>query len=80
MNPVPGVAPVAVSVPTGDPSVLLWVFFWAVMILTILLGFGLLYHWFRYGHMYPLVWVMMPIYAVGVLVFIGAMLAGIAVI
>lgn len=71
------------SAPTvipADPSIILWVFFWFAMVVTIWFGFGLLYHWIRYGFMYPLVWVMMPAYIIGVLVFVGAMLGGISVV
>mgnify|MGYP001578812734 CR=1 FL=1 len=59
------------------PALILWIFFWMVMIMTILYGIGLLYHWIRYGSLYPLALIMMPVYVVGALVFIGAMLAGI---
>lgn len=59
-------------------SLILWPFFWLGLVATFLYGFALLYHWIRFGHMYPLVWVMLPIYLVGAVVFIGAMLAGIS--
>lgn len=64
----------------GDPSIILWIFFYAALLLTLGIGFGLLYHWFRYGYMYPFVYIMMPIWAVGTLILIGAMLAGIAAV
>lgn len=59
-------------------TTLLWPFFWLVMLMTVGYTFAQLYHWLRYGWMYPLVWIALPIYLVGVVVGIGAMLAGIA--
>jgi hypothetical protein len=56
---------------------LLWIFFWFGFIITLGFAFGLIYHWFRYGFMYPLAWVAIPVYSIGVLVLIGAMLTGI---
>ena len=35
------------------------------------------YHWLSYGFMYPLSWIAIPVYSIGVLVLIGAMIAGI---
>lgn len=61
-----------------DASIILWPFFWLMLILTLWYVFAELYHWFRFGWMYPLVWIAMPIYLVGVFVLIGAMLAGIS--
>lgn len=69
--------PVPLSIP-ADPSIILWVFFWFAIVVTVLFAIGLLYHWIRYNYMYPLVWIALPIYLVGVLVFIGAMLGGIS--
>ena len=60
-----------------DPTLLLWPFFWLGFITAFCYAFGLIYHWVRYGHMYPFVWVVMPIYSLGTLLFLGAMLAGI---
>jgi len=65
---------------TADPTIFLWAFFWLAVVATVGYAFALLYHWIRYGYMYPLVWIMMPIYLVGVVVLIGAMLGGIATI
>lgn len=72
-------SPVPVPIPS-DPTILLWLFFWLAIIVTAGYMVALLYHWIRYGHMYPLVWIMMPIYLVGVVVLIGAMLSGIAAV
>jgi hypothetical protein len=58
-------------------SILLWPFFWLILILTLWYVFAELYHWLRFGWMYPWVWIAMPVYLVGVFVFIGAMLAAI---
>jgi len=60
-----------------EPSSLLWLFFWVGIVVTAGFAFGLIYHWLRYGTMYPLALVAMPVYGVGVLVLIGAMLTGI---
>lgn len=57
-------------------SAVLWLFFGFAFIITAGFAFGLLYHWFRYGFMYPLTWVAIPVYSIGVLVLIGAMIAG----
>jgi hypothetical protein len=64
--------------PVPDPTLFLWFFFGLALLVTAGYAFALLYHWIRYGYMYPLVWVMMPIYLVGAVVLIGAMLGGIA--
>jgi len=56
---------------------ILWLFFAFGFIITAGFAFGLLYHWIRYGFMYPLALIAIPVYSVGVLVLIGAMLAGI---
>jgi hypothetical protein len=60
-----------------NASLLLWPFFWLILIVTLWYVFAELYHWIRYGWMYPLVWIAMPIYLVGVVVLIGAMLSAI---
>ena len=57
---------------------ILWLFFWIALAFTAYFVFALLYHWLRYGHMYPLVWIMMPVYLIGTVVLIGALLGGIA--
>lgn len=62
----------------GGGAAILWVFFWFAFIVTVGFAFGLLYHWIRYGFMYPLSFIAIPVYSIGVLVFIGAMLTGIA--
>lgn len=58
-------------------AALLWPFFWLMIVVTIWYVFAELYHWLRFGWMYPLVWIAMPIYLVGVLVLVGAMLSAI---
>ena len=58
-------------------SVLLWPFFWLILIVTLWYVFAELYHWLRFGWMYPVVWIVMPVYLVGVFVLIGAMLSAI---
>jgi len=63
-----------------DPVLLLWPFFWLGIVVVFLYGFSLLYHWIRFGVLYPLVWFALPVYVVGTLVFIGAMLAGISAV
>lgn len=60
-----------------DATILLWLFFWIAMLVVIGYGFSLIYHWVRWGYMYPLVWVAMPVYIVGTLILIGGVLAGI---
>jgi hypothetical protein len=61
----------------GDPSLLLWIFFWFVLVITAGFAFALYYHWLRFGAIYPLAFAAMPVYGIGVLVLIGAMLSGI---
>lgn len=61
-------------------AMVLWPFFWLGMAAVLFYGFSLLYHWIRFGSMYPLVWVALPVYAVGTVIFIGAMIAGIAAV
>ena len=63
-----------------DPAVLLYPFFWLGIIVVFFYGFSLLYHWIRFGYMYPLVWVALPIYVVGTIVLIGGMLAGLGAV
>ncbi|PIR85437.1 hypothetical protein COU15_00680 [Candidatus Kaiserbacteria bacterium CG10_big_fil_rev_8_21_14_0_10_45_20] len=57
---------------------ILWAVFWLGLVITAGYAFALVYHWLRYGHMYPAVWVALPVYAIGVFLFIGAMLGGIS--
>ncbi len=59
---------------------LLWPFFWLGIVATALYGFSLLYHWLRFGHLYPLVYLALPIYLVGTFIFVGAMLAGLSAV
>lgn len=63
-----------------DPAVLLYPFFWLGIVAVFFYGFALLYHWIRFGYMYPLVWVALPVYAIGTLVFMGGMLAGLGAV
>ena len=66
------------AVPTAGPSVILWLFFGLVLLMTAYYVFAELYHWLRYGYMYPMVWVALPVYLIGIAVLLGAMLTGIA--
>ena len=61
-----------------DPAVIFWFFFAIAFLVTAGYVFAQLYHWIRFGFMYPLVWLAMPVYLVGILIFIGGMLTGIA--
>jgi hypothetical protein len=78
MHDVP--LPPVPQLPEGSASPILWLFFGIVFIITAYYVFAELYHWFRYGYMYPIVWAAMPVYLIGVVVLIGAMLAGIAAV
>jgi len=69
-----------VQIPAGGASAVLWLFFAIVFIITAYYVFAELYHLIRYGYMYPLVWLALPIYLIGVVVLLGAMLAGIAAV
>ena len=71
----PITAPVSI-----DPANFLWLFFWVGILVTAGFAFGLVYHWLRYGNMYPLALAALPIYGIGVFVLIGAMLAGIGIV
>lgn len=61
-----------------DAISVFWFFFGLALIASLLFVLALLYHWIRFGLMYPFVWVAMPVYLVGVVVLIGGMLAGIS--
>ncbi len=61
-----------------DPSIVLWFFFWLSLIFVAYHVISLLFHWIRFGKLYPLVVIATPVYLAGTLIFIGAMLAGIA--
>lgn len=63
-----------------DYALLLWPFFWLGVAIVFVYGLSLLYHWIRYAYMYPLVWIVLPVYVVGTLVFIGALLVGMTTI
>ena len=67
------------QIPVGAQSVL-WFFFVIAFVITLGFVFVELYHWLRYGYLYPLVWVALPVYLVGVVVLLGAMLGGIAAV
>jgi hypothetical protein len=60
-----------------SPSPILWLFFGLVFLMTAYYVFAELYHWLRYGYMYPMVWIALPVYLIGIVVLIGAMLTGI---
>lgn len=45
--------------------ILWWLIFLAALLITGYYVFALLYHWLRYGFMYPAVWVALPIYLIG---------------
>ncbi|MBX9765389.1 hypothetical protein K2X83_01990 [Patescibacteria group bacterium] len=64
------------AIAAGGPFIL-WIFFWFAFIVTAGFAFALFYHWIRWGFMYPLAFIATPVYGVGVLVLLGAMLAGI---
>ncbi|MBI3574015.1 hypothetical protein HY090_03110 [Candidatus Kaiserbacteria bacterium] len=66
------------SVPVVGAPVVLWFFFAIVFLITVYFVFAELYHWLRWGYMYPLVWLALPVYLIGVVVFLGAMVAGIS--
>ena len=59
------------------PSPILWLFFGLVLLMTAYYVFAELYHWLRYGYMYPMVWIALPVYFIGIAVLVGAMLTGI---
>lgn len=61
-----------------NSTVFLYPFLFLGLIIVVFYGFSLLYHWLRYGSMYPLVWIALPVYVVGTIVFIGAMITGLA--
>lgn len=67
----------ASTLPVGVSGVF-WLFFGVALLVTLYYSLAQLYHWLRYGFMYPVVWVAMPVYFIGVVVLIGGMLAGIA--
>ncbi len=63
-----------------DPAILLWPFFYLALAVVALYAFSLLYHWVRFGYLYPLVWLAIPVYVIGTIVLIGAMLTGISAV
>ena len=65
------------TLPVGAVGIF-WLFFGIALLVTLYYVLAQLYHSIRYGVMYPAVWVVMPVYFVGVVVLIGGMLAGIA--
>lgn len=65
------------AVPSAGPAVILWFFFGLVLVMTAYYVFAELYHWLRYGYMYPMVWVAVPMYLIGIVVLVGAMVSGI---
>jgi hypothetical protein len=62
--------------PIGIPLL----FLAASLIITALYAGGLLYHWLRFGYMYPWVYVAMPVYLGGTGFFILLMLGALAAI
>ncbi|MDO8523953.1 MAG: hypothetical protein Q7R74_01855 [bacterium] len=75
----PSLPPVP-QIPAAGASAILWFFFLIVFLVTAYYVFAELYHWIRYGYMYPIVWLALPIYLVGVVLLLGAMVAGIAAV
>ncbi|MES2014502.1 MAG: hypothetical protein V4437_01665 [Patescibacteria group bacterium] len=62
----------------ADTSIIFWFFFTVALLVTLYFVFAELYHWIRFGFMYPLVWLAMPVYLIGIVILIGGMLAGIS--
>ena len=60
-------------------SGVLVLFLLAALVITGFYVAGLLLHWFKFGYMYPWVWVAMPIYLVGIAFFILLMLGALAI-
>ena len=54
-------------------------FLLAALVITGFYVAGLMFHWFKFGYMYPWVFVAMPIYLGGVAFFILLMLGSLAV-
>lgn len=44
---------------------ILGIVFGTVVLVVAYYVFALLYHWVRYGHLFPVVWLMLPVYAIG---------------
>ncbi len=61
----------------ADAGIVFWFFFGIAMLVTLYFVFAELYHWLRFGFMYPLVWIALPVYLIGVVILMGGMLAGI---
>lgn len=68
--------PPVTTFPT-DAGMIFWFFFAIALIVSALYVFAELYHWIRFGFMYPLVWIAMPVYLIGIVILIGGMLTGI---
>ena len=67
------------TLPAGAVGIF-WLFFGIALLVTLYYVLAQLYHSIRFGLMHPLVWIVIPIYLIGVVVLIGGMLAGIAIL
>ena len=61
------------------PQAVLLVFFAAAVVFTPAYAAGLIYHWVRFGWLYPWVWIALPLYGVGVFIFMSIMVGTIAI-
>ena len=57
---------------------ILYVFLAFAFLFTAAYAIGLLYHWIRFGWLYPWVWVALPLYGTGVFVLFSVMLGALA--
>ena len=57
---------------------ILYVFLAFALLFTAAYAIGLLYHWIRFGWLYPWVWVAIPIYGGGVFVLFSVMFGALA--
>lgn len=64
----------------GTAAGLLWVFMGIGAVITAYFIFAQLYHWIRYAGLYPLVWVALPVYLIGVFALFSVMLGAIAAV
>ena len=68
--------PPVTTLPT-DVGMIFWFFFAIALVVTAYFVFAELFHWLRFGFMYPLVWIAIPVYLTGIVILIGGMLTGI---
>ncbi len=60
--------------------IVFWILFVVVFLATAYYAFALLYHWLRYGFLYPMVFVAIPVWGIGTFLLLSLTIAALIAI